>query len=98
MIAVPNAASYAAIHFLQETLDRRCGGSTGTNLFGAFTLMAEMQQRGESGSVVTLICDSGDLYRDTYYDSDWLAANGYDLTPYLTRFHRFYETGTWKGF
>jgi cysteine synthase A len=96
VVSVPNAASYAAIHFLEELLGRRCGGSTGTNLFGAWTVIAEMRRRGESGSVVTLICDGGELYRDTYYSPEWLAANGYDLTPYLLRFRRFYEEGIWE--
>lgn len=95
MVVVPNAASYAAIHFLEEVLGRRCGGSTGTNLFGAFTIMAGMQAQGKSGSVVTLICDSGELYRDTYYNPDWLSASGHDLEPYLMRYRQFYEEGIW---
>ena len=38
-----------------------------------------MVANGTSGSVVTLICDSGDRYGDTYYDDAWLAAH--DLHP-----------------
>ena len=45
MIKVPDAASYASIHFLDRILDRKCGGSTGTNLYGAFQVMADMHQR-----------------------------------------------------
>jgi cysteine synthase A len=96
VVSVPNAASYAAVHVLEEVLGRRCGGSTGTNLFGVCTVIAEMRERGESGSVVTLICDGGELYRDTYYDPEWLAANGYDPAPYLLRFQRFFEAGVWE--
>jgi cysteine synthase len=96
MVVVPNAATYAALHFLEEVLGRRCGGSTGTNLVGAFTIIAEMRNRGETGSVVTLICDGGELYRDTYYNPDWLAAGGYDLAPHLRRFRRFYEEGIFE--
>lgn len=96
VIAAPNADSFAAIHFLEEVLGRRCGGSTGTNLCGAFALIAEMQARGESGSVVTLICDGGELYRETYYNPAWLAAGGYNLASPLDRFRRFYETGIWE--
>jgi len=91
ILPVPNVASIAAIHFLETVLGRRCGASTGTNLFGAFTLMAELHQRGEVGSVVTLICDSGELYRDTYYNAEWLSHNGYDLTAWLERYHRFWN-------
>jgi len=97
MIQVPNAASYAAIRVLEEIIGRRAGGSTGTNLYGTFQLIAEMQQRGETGSIVTLLCDSGELYRDTYYNNAWLAAHGYDLAPYLTQLRRFYESGAWES-
>ena len=33
--------------------------------------------------MVTLICDGGDRYADTYYSDDWVAAQGLDLTPHL---------------
>ena len=35
-------------------LGRRVGGSTGTNLWGAFGLIAQMRAAGRTGSVVTL--------------------------------------------
>ena len=38
-----------------------------------------MVAAGVSGSVVTLICDSGERYVDTYFNDDWLAAH--DLQP-----------------
>lgn len=90
VLPVPNVASLAAIYFLEQALGRRCGGSTGTNLFGVFTLLSEMHQAGEGGSIVTLICDGGELYRDTYYNPDWVTAQGYDLTPWIARYERFY--------
>ena len=96
MQIVPNGAAFAAIHFFEELTGRRCGGSTGTNLIGAFSRVAEMHKRSETGSVVTLICDSGDLYRDTYYNPDWLKANGYDLAAETENLRRFHETGAWQ--
>jgi cysteine synthase A len=93
MIVVPNAASLAAMLFLEARTGRRCGPSTGTNLCGAFELIAEMHAAGESGSVVTLICDSGELYRETYYDAGWRAAQGYSLDGERDRLTAFYETG-----
>ncbi len=93
MIRVPDAASFATIHFLQQLLDRRCGGSTGTNVFAAFEIIAEMAARGESGSVVTMLCDGGERYLDTYYNHEWLAQRGFDLGPYLAQLHGFYRTG-----
>lgn len=79
MVRVPDAASVAGAHHLSRALGRRVGPSTGTNIWGAFGLLAEMVAAGVSGSVVTLICDSGDRYGDTYFDDDWLASH--DLAP-----------------
>lgn len=93
MISVPNHLSLAAIHFLEKVLGRRCGGSTGTNLIGAAVLISQMQASGQSGSVVSLICDGGELYRDTYYQPEWLARNGYDITPGLKALEHFWHSG-----
>ncbi len=95
MIQVPNAASYAAIHFLEKVLGKRCGGSTGTNFYGACQLAADMIKKQQSGSIVTLICDDGKLYQDTYYNDKWLQENHYDLAPYSQQFEHFYRTGQW---
>ena len=93
MIRVPDAASYATIHFLQTVLDRRCGGSTGTNVYAAFQIIAELEAAGISGSVVSILCDDGDRYLDSYYNQDWLDANGFDLVPYRNQLDTFYQTG-----
>ncbi|MDN3638602.1 PLP-dependent cysteine synthase family protein [Simiduia curdlanivorans] len=96
MMQVPDAASVATVRFLERHLGRKCGGSTGTNVYAAFQLMAEMQLRGESGSVVSLICDAGERYLPTYYNDNWVAAQKLDLQPYLARLEHFYETGLWQ--
>jgi hypothetical protein len=44
-----------------------------------------MLSRGEKGSVVTLICDGGDRYAGTYYNDEWVQAEGLDLEPYTRR-------------
>ncbi|MGC4030793.1 MAG: pyridoxal-phosphate dependent enzyme [Tepidisphaeraceae bacterium] len=80
-IQVPNAASFGAMHFLSGRLNRKVGGSTGTNLAAAARLIRRMLENGDNGSVVLLICDTGERYLNTYYNSDWLAANGYDIRP-----------------
>jgi cysteine synthase A len=82
MVRVPDAATMAALRQLETLLDRKCGGSTGTNFWATMQLVAEMVERGEKGSVVTLICDSGERYLDTYYDPDWLVAQGLDPSPH----------------
>jgi cysteine synthase A len=41
-----------------------------------------MAARGERGSIVTLLCDSGERYAGTYFNDDWLAEQGIDIGPY----------------
>ncbi len=93
MRKIPDAASFATLRFLQQHLNRRCGGSTGTNVYAALQLIAEMQANGEQGSVVSMICDGGERYLDTYHNDDWLAEQGYDITPYSEQLARFYQAG-----
>jgi cysteine synthase A len=97
MIKVPDAASVATIRHVEEVLGRRVGGSTGTNLWGAFQLVAEMRASRQRGSVVTLLCDGGERYAHTYYDDGWVAEQGMDLAPHLETLVRFRATGTWCG-
>ncbi|OBJ47638.1 PLP-dependent cysteine synthase family protein [Mycobacterium asiaticum] len=78
MVSVPDAASIAASRHVSAVLGRRVGPSTGTNLWGAFGLLAEMVAEGRGGSVVTLLADSGDRYSDTYFNDEWVAAQGLD--------------------
>jgi cysteine synthase len=96
MIRVPDTGSYAAIHFLERILGRKCGGSTGCNLYGAFQVIAEMQRAGIEGTVVTLICDSGERYLNSYYDHRWLHERGHNLAPYLAQLEHFYLDGEWN--
>ncbi|WP_110207871.1 PLP-dependent cysteine synthase family protein [Nocardioides daejeonensis] len=93
MLQVPDAASVAAAHWCSRLTGRSVGGSTGTALWGALHQIAEMRGRGETGSVVTLICDGGERYAHTYYDEAWLAAQGLDPSPYLAMLDRFLASG-----
>ena len=70
---------------VEGILGRRVGASTGTNLWGALHIAAQLQASGETGSIVTLLCDGGERYAHTYYDDGWLAAQEIDLTPYKER-------------
>ncbi|MFC7529406.1 PLP-dependent cysteine synthase family protein [Actinoplanes sp. GCM10030250] len=97
MMQVPDAASLAAMRTGSEVLGRRVGGSTGTNLWGAFRVIAEMLAAGRTGSVVTLICDGGERYACTYYSDDWVAGQGLDLAPYSAVVQRFLHDGGWPG-
>jgi cysteine synthase len=97
MIKVPDAASYAAMMFLYKLMARRAGPSSGTNLWGAFELIADMAAAGKQGSVVTLICDSGERYIQSYYNDVWLAQRKVDLRPYRGQLQSFFERGEWAN-
>jgi len=97
MIKVPDAASLAAIRAVEPILGRRVGGSTGTNLWGAFQIVAELRAAGRAGSVVTLLCDPGDRYGETYFDDAWLASQGLDPAPYRSTVDSFLATGEWPA-
>jgi cysteine synthase A len=47
----------------------------------------------ESGSVVTLLCDSGERYRSTHYDDAWLECRGIDIKAAEDAMEEFFETG-----
>ncbi|MFT4607555.1 MAG: cysteine synthase A [Gammaproteobacteria bacterium] len=83
MIRVPDAASIAIMLWLDRLIGRKPGASTGTNLWGVFQVAQEMMGKQQSGSIVSLMCDSGERYLDTYYDSDWVANNIGDLQVYV---------------
>jgi len=97
MVAVPDAASVAAMRWTTEKLDRWVGGSTGTNMWGALKLVAEMRASGQRGSVVTLLCDDGRRYARSYYDDAWVAERGWDLAPHRAVLDELLRTGVWRG-
>lgn len=72
MIYVPDKQSLATIYWLEKILGRKVGASTGTNVWGALQLAIQMREKGEQGSIVTLLCDSGERYLDTYYNTSWV--------------------------
>jgi cysteine synthase A len=82
MIAVPDAASVATARAAEAVLGRRVGPSTGTNLWGALRIARELELAGDGGSIVTLLCDSGERYANTYYDDAWLLEQGIDIAPF----------------
>ncbi|MGO1117944.1 PLP-dependent cysteine synthase family protein [Rhodovibrionaceae bacterium A322] len=96
MIAVPDAASLAAVRYLEKTLGRKVGGSTGTNFYGCLQLIREMPEDDRKGAIVTLLCDPGERYLDSYFNDDWLAEQGLDLPPYLTQISTFCDSGKWQ--
>ena len=80
MVAVPDAASIAAARHVSAVLGRRVGPSTGTNLWGAFSLLA----------------DGGDRYTDTYFDDEWVSALGLDTTGPAEAMVKFERLCVWE--
>ncbi|MGN6382765.1 MAG: PLP-dependent cysteine synthase family protein [Dyella sp.] len=76
MIPVSDKDSFAAARKVSAELGKRVGPSTGTNMVGVLTLADEMAAAGQQGSIVSLICDSGERYLDTLYDDAWFANQG----------------------
>jgi cysteine synthase A len=93
MLRVPDAASIATVWWLEGILGRKCGGSTGTNVYGALQLMAARDASRAPGSVVTMLCDPGERYLDSYFDRAWLAEQGIDIDPYTAELEAFTRTG-----
>ena len=88
MIDVPDLDSLAAMHSLGRLLGRKLGPSTGTNFAAVLTLANEMRERGEQGSVLSLICDGGERYQHNYHDPAWVQQHFGQLvveSPVLTR-------------
>ncbi len=97
MMGVPDAASVAAMRFLLRECGLSCGPSTGTAMYGVLRLACEMRAAGRAGSVVTLLCDDGNRYADTYCCDDWVAEQGWDTAPYRKVLEHAWSTGEWTG-
>jgi cysteine synthase A len=96
MIKIPDAASLAAMHVLSDRLSRRVGGSTGTNFYGVCWIAANMLSQGQTGSIVSVICDGGDRYASTYYDPAWLEKAQIDIAPHMTMLNAFLDGGRFE--
>ena len=95
MVNVPDVWSLGAMHALSERLGRRVGASTGTNLIAALACARAMRSRDASGSIVTLLCDDGERYRDTYFDDAWLSQQGLACATQAAAVHRLIDGGAW---
>lgn len=94
---VSDAASIAAARVLSCRLGKSCGGSTGTNFWVVAELARRMHAAGETGSIVTLLCDSGERYRSTYFDDAWVRSRGLDLGAYTADLEACFRAPTNKG-
>lgn len=93
MMTVPDPASVATIHWLAQKTGRKSGPSTGTNLYATLKLAQQMQQQGTTGSLVTLWCDDGDRYLDSYYDPTWVNKHIGATADYVEQLRAFERNG-----
>ena len=89
VIRVPDTASIAGLRFIEGLLGKKVGGSTGTNVFAVFQLISQMIESHTAGSVVTLLCDDGERYTDTYYSDSWLHKQGLDISDHISLIEQF---------
>lgn len=87
MIEVPNVESVAAMRALSGLLGRKVGPSTGTNFIGMLALATEMRNTGESGSILSLLCDAGERYLPNYHCTEWVSSNFGDCADAEQRVH-----------
>ncbi|MEZ3499751.1 PLP-dependent cysteine synthase family protein [Pantoea sp. KPR_PJ] len=80
MMKVPDGATLAAMLKLAQIIGRKPGASTGTNFWGMMQVAKRMRARGEQGALVTLMCDSGERYPDSYYNENWVAQQVGDIS------------------
>jgi cysteine synthase len=93
MVKVPDVWSLAAMHALSAVLGRAVGGSSGTNLVAALTMAHQMQAHGQAGSIVTILCDSGARYRNTYFNEAWLQDCGLECSAQRDAVHSWMLKG-----
>ncbi|MFV0643386.1 MAG: PLP-dependent cysteine synthase family protein [Sphingomonadaceae bacterium] len=92
--AVPDAASIASARVISRILGKKCGGSTGTNIWVCAQIAQDMAEKSQSGSIVSILCDDGERYRKTYFDDHWLAEKSIDIRPWENALEAFFSTGS----
>ncbi|MCO7223176.1 PLP-dependent cysteine synthase family protein [Pleionea sp. CnH1-48] len=93
MMRIPDAASIACVRWLETVIGKKCGGSTGTSVYGALKLLAAMMEQNKQGSVVSLICDAGERYLESYYNDIWLEEREISIAPYIKQLEEFSLSG-----
>ena len=96
MVKVPDLWSLAAMHALSARLGRPVGGSApAPTWWRPWPARGRWWRQGRPGSIVTLLCDGGERYRHTYYDENWLQAQGLACTPERDAVTALMATGEW---
>lgn len=85
-----------AAQYLEKILNQKVGGSTGTNVFAVLQLLSQTYSSDRPLVILSMICDSGDRYIDTYHNPDWLEEEGLDASPYTENLDSFFISGKFE--
>ena len=91
---VDDDASCVGMQIASELLGRSVGISTGTHFIQVCRLASEMTAQGKSGSILTVICDSGDRYQTTFGDTQWRTAHGMAGSDWDHALRQYLHTGS----
>ena len=80
MIRVKDIDSISAMRILSDLLGRKVGPSTGTNFIAMLELATDLKEKNIPGSILSLLCDSGDRYLNNYHNPEWIQENFGDCT------------------
>ena len=58
--------------------------------------MIELAMQNTEASVVSMICDGGEQYLDSYYNDAWQQENGFSIAPYSRQLECFYHRPFYK--
>lgn len=97
VVEVADGASIAAARLLDDMLQHRYGGSSGTNLSACLQLASEMRERGEHGSIVSILGDRGERYNETLFDDAWLRQHDVNDRAWERALRNCIEDGRWQS-
>ena len=89
VVDTPNTDSIAGMLFLESLLGRKVGPSTGCNFAAMLLLAHEMQKSKQQGSIVSLICDSGNRYLHNYQNPQWRSEQFGDCSHALSTMKKY---------
>lgn len=69
--------------------------STGTNLVAVLVCASHLQRQAIQGSVVSLLCDDGQRYQHTCFDTQWRPQQGLHCDAEAVAVDRWLVQGQW---
>lgn len=83
VVEVDDEQSIAGAWRLRRLLGGWYRGSSDTHFAACLDLAERMRERGQRGSIVSLLGDRGERYAQTLFDEGWLVSHGIDIRAAL---------------